>query len=146
MAPVVITSSHSKTVFPTIPSLPFTSNAPFRFTNRSARRSIVCDAVGHTARRLHKRRHVSGHELLDGLVDLALERFGYLADLVLESWGVTCTDDIGKIVFHLVAVGLLSKRDEDSQDDFHNVFDLRRTLRQRHTIRLGDEDDPQQNP
>lgn len=105
---------------------------------------LVCDAVGHTCRRLQKRRHISGPELLDGLVDLAHERFGYLADLVLENWGVTRTDDVGQIVFHLVEVGLLSKRDDDSQDDFHNVFDLRHTLRERHTIALEDEGERQE--
>ena len=46
------------------------------------------------------------------------------ARLVLEHWGVTCTSDIGDIVFTLVDMGLLVSQPNDSRDDFYGVFDF----------------------
>jgi uncharacterized repeat protein (TIGR04138 family) len=99
---------------------------------------FVCEAVNYTSRRLGKRRDVRGRELLDGLCDLALERYGYMAHLVFEHWGVTRTDDFGEIVFNLVDVGLLRRTEQDSKEDFHDVFDLRQTLRERYEIDTED--------
>jgi uncharacterized repeat protein (TIGR04138 family) len=41
-------------------------------------------------------------------------------------------------VFNLIESGLLSKTDTDSRADFHDVFDLDRTLSQGFTISLGE--------
>ena len=73
-------------------------------------------------------------ELVDGLCDLAVERFAFLAPTVLERWGITRTDDVGEIVFTLVDIGLLGRSPQDSKDDFHDVLDLHKTLRQRYHI------------
>jgi uncharacterized repeat protein (TIGR04138 family) len=98
---------------------------------------LVCDAVQFTVGRLPERRHVSGRELCEGLVDLALERYGYLAGLVLGRWGIRETDDVGEIVFNLIEVGLLSKTDEDTKEDFEAVFDLHHVLKERYQV-LGE--------
>ncbi|MFP4057084.1 MAG: Minf_1886 family protein [Candidatus Brocadiia bacterium] len=100
--------------------------------------AFVCEAVDHTYTLLGERRDLSGGELLDGMCDLALQRFGFLAPLVLEHWGVTRTDDLGRIVFALVEVGLLGKSPEDSMDDFREVFPLRRELEERYRIDLDE--------
>jgi len=76
----------------------------------------------------------AGGELLDGMCDLALERFGYMAPTVLEHWGLRATEDFGNIVFNLVETGLLGKSPQDSLEDFRDVFDLREELRRRYTI------------
>ena len=39
-----------------------------------------------------------------------------------RSWGVHRTDDFGEIVFQLVERGLLTKTEEDSKDDFRDVY------------------------
>lgn len=95
---------------------------------------LVCQAVDFTCRRIGEQRHLSGPELVDGICDLAIERFGYLAYPVLERWGVTRTDDFGEIVFNLIDVGLLGKSDDDAVEDFQNLFDLRQSLRSRYRI------------
>jgi uncharacterized repeat protein (TIGR04138 family) len=69
------------------------------------------------------RRHLSGHELLLGMVHLAREEFGPLAPLVFREWGLYTGDDVGRIVFHLVESHELSARPEDSPEDFRG-FDL----------------------
>lgn len=73
---------------------------------------------------LEERRHISGRELAEGACGLAIDQYGPLARTVLEHWGIRCTDDLGEIVFALVDVGLLVKRDEDRREDFHDVFDF----------------------
>ena len=85
---------------------------------------FVHDALGHTWSRLEQRRHVTGRELLDGIKDLALKRYGPMAKAVLNSWGVRATDDFGAIVFNMVDAGLLSKTEEDRIEDFHAVYDF----------------------
>ena len=63
-------------------------------------------------------RHLTGGELLQGLVRLAREEFGVLAPTVFREWGVLAGEDVGRIVFRLVECGELSARPEDSLEDF----------------------------
>lgn len=68
--------------------------------------------------------HVAGQELVDGYLDLAKQRFGRLARIVLHLWGVDVTDDVGELVFNLIESGMLSKTDSDCKGDFHSLCDL----------------------
>lgn len=68
--------------------------------------------------------HICGRELCEGLRELALQKFGLLAKTVLRSWGVTCTDDIGRIVFELIERGEMRKTEHDALDDFCDVYDF----------------------
>lgn len=70
-------------------------------------------------------RHVSGRQLCVGLRDMALNHYGRLAGVVLAKWGITGTEDFGRIVFALVEAGLLRKTDEDTIEDFRGVYDFR---------------------
>lgn len=95
---------------------------------------FVCEGVDYTCAKLGGRRDVSGRELCEGLCDLAVEQFGYLAPTVLKHWGVTRTEDFGEIVFTLVEHRILSKSPQDSKEDFRNLFDLPSALRERYKI------------
>lgn len=99
---------------------------------------FVCQAVDYTSQRLESRRDISGRELLDGICDLALERFGLLARTVFAQWGVTRTDHFGDIVFTLVDAGLLGRSATDSKADFHDVYPLRQALDERFRIEPDD--------
>lgn len=70
-------------------------------------------------------RHVSVHQLLEGLREYALDQFGPLARLVLERWNIFRTEDFGEIVFSLVEHRLLNKQDADRKSDFRNGFNFR---------------------
>jgi uncharacterized repeat protein (TIGR04138 family) len=74
--------------------------------------------------RLTERRHITGRELTEACRDLALQRYGLLARMVLEHWGITKTADFGDIVFTLIELGLLMSQPTDTRDDFVAVFDF----------------------
>jgi uncharacterized repeat protein (TIGR04138 family) len=73
---------------------------------------------------LEKPRHVSGEELAQGVRDLALRQYGPLARTVLAHWGIHSTEDVGEVVFAMVDCGLLTRREEDRQEDFRDLFDF----------------------
>jgi uncharacterized repeat protein (TIGR04138 family) len=85
---------------------------------------FVLSALHYVIERLPEPRHISGAELAEGVRDLAVERFGPMARTVLEHWGIEATRDVGDIVFGLVDCGILIRQDEDSIDDFQNVYDF----------------------
>ena len=69
-------------------------------------------------------RHVAGPELLDGVRQYALKEFGPLVVTVFDNWGIHCTEDIGNMVFNLIGAGIFGKTEEDSIEDFRNVYDF----------------------
>ena len=85
---------------------------------------FVFDALDYTIQRMHKMRHVTGRELLEGVRLYATENFGFMARSVLEEWGVRSTEDLGNIVFNLVEGELLSRTETDKREDFVDVFDF----------------------
>jgi uncharacterized repeat protein (TIGR04138 family) len=69
-------------------------------------------------------RHVAGPELLEGVRHYALREFGPLVVTVFESWGINSCEDIGHMVFNLIDAGIFGKTEEDSLEDFKNVYDF----------------------
>src|SRR5206468_11916861 len=68
---------------------------------------FVLAALEMCQAQLTARRHITGIELAHSCRELALERFGVMARVVLEHWGISSTGDIGDIVFCLVDLGFL---------------------------------------
>ncbi|MCC6773563.1 MAG: hypothetical protein IT360_20435 [Gemmatimonadaceae bacterium] len=85
---------------------------------------FVLAALEFEQARLTTRRHVNGRELAAAVRDLALEKFGVMARLVLEHWGVRATADVGDIVFAMVDLGLLMSQPNDSRLDFVDVYEF----------------------
>jgi uncharacterized repeat protein (TIGR04138 family) len=69
-------------------------------------------------------RHVAGPELLEGVRRYALQEFGPMVMTVFSSWGIHCCEDIGHMVFNLIEAGIFGKTEEDSLEDFKNVYDF----------------------
>jgi uncharacterized repeat protein (TIGR04138 family) len=88
------------------------------------------EGLEHTTRSLYgsemedEPRHVTGQQLAEGLRDLALERWGPLAPVVLRAWNIRSTRDFGEMVFFLVHLGQMGKQDSDDIQDFDNVYDF----------------------
>ncbi len=99
---------------------------------------FVFEALAYTRQRLNRDTHVSGRELLSGIVELAHQHYGLMAITVFKHWGVTKTVDFGHIVFNLVNAELLRKTEEDSIADFDNVFDFDETLIRNYEIKFRD--------
>jgi uncharacterized repeat protein (TIGR04138 family) len=72
--------------------------------------------------RLEVRRHVSGGELAWACRDFAQQQFGLLAPGVLAHWGIRRTEDLGRIVFTLVEIGMLVTQPGDHESDFESVY------------------------
>jgi uncharacterized repeat protein (TIGR04138 family) len=87
--------------------------------------SFTLAALHFTMTSLPKPRHISGGEFCEGIKRYAMDQFGPLAQTVLEYWGIRETLDFGKIVFALVEAGLMRKTEEDSLDDFKDVYDFK---------------------
>jgi uncharacterized repeat protein (TIGR04138 family) len=85
---------------------------------------FVLAALEYAQERLTARRHISGRELTVACRELALERYGVMARLVLEWWGVRSTEDIGAVVFTLVDLGFLASLPSDTREQFMNVYDF----------------------
>lgn len=85
---------------------------------------FVMQALWFTQKKLERKGHVSGAELLDGIKQFALEQFGPMAKAVFEHWGVRTTLDFGEIVFNMVDCGLMKQTESDKKDDFANVYDF----------------------
>lgn len=101
-----------------------------RYTERAY--AFVLTALEEVVRRLPERRHVSGEELAEGCRELAIRLYGPMARTVLEHWNVRTTRDFGEIVFNLLEVGVLSKDEDDSPDDFDDLFDFREVFDRRY--------------
>jgi uncharacterized repeat protein (TIGR04138 family) len=85
---------------------------------------FVLEALFRARKKFKKEKHVSGQELLEGIKDLALNRYGSTAKMVFNHWGIKKTVDLGDIVFNMVNAKLLSKTEEDSLDDFKDVYNF----------------------
>lgn len=87
------------------------------------------DALDYTTKQQKKAkgasvRHVAGPELLEGVRQYALKEFGPMVVTVLSYWGIKSCEDIGHMVFNLIGAGIFGKTEEDSIEDFKNVFDF----------------------
>jgi len=89
---------------------------------------FVFEALDYLLKKMGQRRHVSGAELSHAIRELAIERFGFMAQSVLNQWGVHKTRDFGEIVFQLVQASLMSKTDEDKVSDFDDIYDFRQAF------------------
>lgn len=97
---------------------------------------FVREGLAHTVQMVHggdavtqsppddDSRHVSGQQLCLGLKDYAVRQYGLLARTVLSRWGVSRTEDFGRIVFAMIDAGLMRRTEDDSLEDFQQVYDF----------------------
>lgn len=101
--------------------------------------AFVMGVLDHALRQLGKPRHITGQELLQRIKELAKEEFGLTARLVFEHWGIKNTEDFGNIVFNLVDAGIMSKTEEDSIEDFKDVFDFTEEFEGKYKMKVDKE-------
>ncbi len=87
--------------------------------------AVLADAVKAQRKRTGGAdRHVGGGELLEAFRRRALRDFGPMARTVLDEWGVRCCEDVGEMVFLLIAAGAFGKSERDRREDFAGGYDF----------------------
>ena len=95
---------------------------------------FINDAVIYTVRKCEENkkedelRHITGAELLEGVMEYALKQFGPMAYTLFCEWGVYDGMSVGNIVFNMIEHKILSRSENDSIKDFENVFDFKAVL------------------
>ena len=79
-------------------------------------------------------RHMTGQQLCEAIRLYALNQFGYMAQVVLGSWGVCTTGAFGDIVYNMINAGLMKKSPEDRRDHFDGVYDFEEVFNRKFEI------------
>jgi uncharacterized repeat protein (TIGR04138 family) len=103
---------------------------------------FVFDALGTTVQRLRGRpqqaesdeeedeagepvpHHISGAQLAQGVAAVAMDRWGRLAKMVLNNWGIKTTRDLGEIVYLMIRHEWMTAQETDRIEDFDGVFEF----------------------
>ena len=87
---------------------------------------FVYEGLGYTAKKIAAEpRHVNGQNLCKGLRELAVEKWGRLAMLVLNNWNIKTTRDFGEIVYLMIKHKWMSAQPTDLIEDFDDVYDFK---------------------
>jgi uncharacterized repeat protein (TIGR04138 family) len=132
MPPQMNQPGHEKTIEEIVDEVGIYSGDAYEF---------VQEGLSFTVQRIHgersdpnSNRHISGQQLCEGLRDYAVAKWGFLAGTVLRKWGIRSTMDFGRIVFVLIENNRLQKTDEDTLDNFRNVYDFRTAFEAKYRI------------
>ena len=85
---------------------------------------FVMEALAFTQKKNKCTKHVKGEEMLQGMKELLLHKFGPMTLTVLKHWGINNTEDFGNIVFNLVENRVLSKTEDDNIEEFRDGYDF----------------------
>jgi uncharacterized repeat protein (TIGR04138 family) len=108
--------------------------------------------LNYTVKKIHARNaedpdihhHVSGQQLCEGLREFALHEWGLLAHTVLKRWNITTTYDFGRIVFALVEYKHMAATEDDTVEDFRNVFDFKTAFDSNYRIECNHDQEARQ--
>ncbi|MFC1738891.1 Minf_1886 family protein [Planctomycetota bacterium] len=91
---------------------------------------FVYEGLGYTMENVtDEPPHITGQTLCEGLRKLALEKWGRLAKLVLNIWGIKTTRDFGEIVYLMIRHKMMSAQPTDTVDDFDDVYDFQQVFK-----------------
>ena len=82
-------------------------------------------AVKLRKRQVGEAGHVTGQQMCEGLRQLAIKAFGPMVPTVFDYWGIRKTDDFGEMVWKLIELGVFGRTENDSREDFKNVYSFR---------------------
>jgi len=68
--------------------------------------------------------HLTGQQLCEAIRIYAVEQYGYLAQTVLNNWGIYKTGDFGEIVYNLIRIEEMRKSKQDRREDFDNQYNF----------------------
>lgn len=94
----------------------------YSFLNESLARAVKSVHGGEGGRAPSQ--HVRGQDICQAFRELALERWGMLARVVLARWNIRHTMDLGNMYVLLVDNKVWRTSEDDSVEDFRDVFDF----------------------
>jgi uncharacterized repeat protein (TIGR04138 family) len=68
--------------------------------------------------------HLTGQQLCQAIRIFATDQYGYLAKIVLNSWGIYNTGDFGELVYNLIRIKEMRKSKQDRREDFDDQYDF----------------------
>jgi uncharacterized repeat protein (TIGR04138 family) len=68
--------------------------------------------------------HLTGQQLCEAIRVYAVEQYGYLAQTVLNNWGIHTTGDFGEIVYNLIRIEEMRKSKHDRREDFDDQYNF----------------------
>ena len=68
--------------------------------------------------------HLTGQQLCEAIRVYAVEQYGYLAQTVLNNWGIHTTSDFGEIVYNWIRIGEMRKSKHDRREDFNDQYNF----------------------
>jgi len=80
-----------------------------------------CDPESES-HRASRERHLTGQQLCEAIRRYALNQYGYMAKVVLNSWNLETTSCFGDVVYNMISVGIMKKSSRDKRSHFDNVF------------------------
>jgi uncharacterized repeat protein (TIGR04138 family) len=99
-----------------------------RFSSQAIK--FVYEGLSFTVKKITvEPRHISGQTLCEGLRKLAIEKWGRLAMVVLNKWGIKTTHDFGEIVYLMIRHKWMSAAETDTIDDFNDVYDFQEVFK-----------------
>ena len=78
-------------------------------------------------------RHITGQQLCEACRLYALDQYGYLAKMVLNSWGLKTTGDFGEIVYNLIQIQQMRKSGTDRREDFDDAYSFEEAFKPQFT-------------
>ena len=85
-------------------------------------------------------KHVTGQQLCQACREYALDQYGYLAQMVLASWGIQSTSDFGELVYNLIRIEQMRKSETDRREDFDDVYDFQNAFEPKFEFTPRDKD------
>lgn len=93
----------------------------YDFVNKSVEYAIGREARGS---RPSGNRHVSGSELVRGVLEYAVSVYSVFVCDVFRYWNLQTGRDVGNVVYNMIDAGLLSAGPNDAIEDFDCADDL----------------------
>lgn len=87
-------------------------------------------------------RHLTGQVLCQAIRQYALQQYGLLAKVVLNSWGIHTTGDFGEIVYNLIGINMMKKSKSDRREDFDDQYDFEDAFVKNFEFELSEESGP----
>lgn len=82
--------------------------------------------------------HLTGQELCEAIRLYAMDMYGLMAKVVLNSWGVEKTGDFGDIVFNLIEIGEMTQSEADRREDFEDLYDFAQVFETNYEVTMLD--------